>query len=58
MWGGGGIVLVLWLTLHNDYKIGLIFKRFLFNEIKCLIKLTIVYTFFFFWDLKLRHFGQ
>ncbi len=25
-------VVVLWLILHSDYKIGLIFKRFLFNE--------------------------
>ncbi len=31
--GGGGGGMVLWLILHNnDYKIGLILKRFLFNE--------------------------
>ncbi len=30
-------VVVLWLILHSDYKIGLILKRFLFNEKNALL---------------------
>ncbi len=37
VWSGGSDGL-LWLILHNDYKIGLNLKRFIFNEKNILIK--------------------
>ncbi len=52
------VLLVLWLILHNDYKIGHIFKRFLFNEKIAFLNELLFIHFFPFWGLKLRHFGQ
>ncbi len=46
MWSGGSDGL-LCLILHNDYKIGLDLKRFIFNEKNILIKWAIICMFFF-----------
>ncbi len=41
------VLLVLWLILHNDYKIGHIFKRFLLNEKIAFLNEQFFYHFFF-----------
>ncbi len=50
--GGRGGGYVLWLILHNDYKICQICKKVYIQWKICLIKLTIIYSFFIFWSLK------
>ncbi len=43
---------MLWVILHNDYKIGLIFKGFYLMKKIALLNELLFISFFSFWGLK------